>query len=280
LLNLTNTIKVVKKNKVVLITGAASGLGKAVSIYLATREWDVIGTDKNKNGLESLKKYNINTRIMDISQTSSVQKAFQAIEGSVDGINGIVNNAGIFDQIPMVEGDMDRFEKLINTNVLGAHRVTHVFFPLLYKVKGRIINISSETAKTLLPFQTYGSSKYMMEAWNNTLRMELKLLGMHVSLIRAGGHMTPLMDRTLEVLSDVPEDSLFENALKKIKETGGKKVQSVSKDPVEFARVVYKALNDRKPRRIYSINESYLYTFLSLLPRKLKESLVLRTLKG
>ena len=133
----------------------------------------------------------------------SIQTAYKEIQNTVDGLDALINNAGIFDQIPMIEGGVERYERLININVLGAYRVTNIFFPLIQKAKGQIINISSETARTLLPFQSYGSSKYMMEAWSNTLRMELRLQGMHVSLIRAGGHKTPLMDKTLDVLNDV-----------------------------------------------------------------------------
>jgi len=275
---LTNRVKLAKKEKVVLITGAASGIGKAISMYLKSKEYFVIGADMNSNALESLRECNINTICFDLTDEFSINKAYQEIKSTFDGIECIINNAGIFDQIPMVEGDIQRFEKLINVNVLGAFRVTNIFFPLLHKEKGRVINISSETAKALLPFQTYGSSKYMMEAWSNTLRMELKLLGMHVILIHAGGHKTPLMRKTLDVLDNIQEDSIFKDALNKVKEEGGRRILSVDKDPTDVAKVVYKAINDRNPKRIYSVNESTLYKFIAILPRGIKESLVLGAL--
>jgi short-subunit dehydrogenase len=270
---------VTKKNNVVLVTGAASGLGIAISKYLANKGYSVFGADMNNEGLKALKGFNISTVFMDVTNTSEIEKAYLVMKKSVGHIDVLINNAGIFDQIPMVEGYMNRYEELINVNVLGAYRVTHVMFPLLHKVKGRVINISSETAKTLLPFQTYGTSKYMMEAWSNTLRMELKLLDMQVSLIRAGGHKTPLMEKTLEIIENVPEDSIFAYALNKIKETGGKKVRAVQKDPEDVARTVYRAIRDKRPHRIYSVNESNLYKFLSILPRELKEFLVIRALR-
>jgi len=270
---------VVKKKKVVLITGAGSGLGKAMAEYLASKNFHIIGTDLNEEALITLKESNITTSVMDVTNEETINKTYRHVFDLINGLDAIVNNAGIFEQVPMIEGGIKKYEQLLQVNVLGAYRVTNIFFPLLYKNKGRIINISSETAKTLLPFQTYGSSKYMMEAWSNTLRMELKLLGMHVSLIRAGGHKTPLMDKTLEVLNNVPEDSLFKNALGKIKETGGKKVIAVKKDPQDVAKAVYKAIIDNKPKRIYSVNESSLYKFLSFIPRRVKESLVIGALR-
>jgi NAD(P)-dependent dehydrogenase (short-subunit alcohol dehydrogenase family) len=269
---------VVKKKKVVLVTGAASGLGKCISEYLASRNFIVISTDMNLIALNQVKDDNISIVSLDVTDKNSIKEAYQEVVKTTNGLDALVNNAGIFDQIPMVEGGMDRYERLININVLGAFRVTNTFFPLLYKNKGRIINISSETARTLLPFQSYGSSKYMMEAWSNTLRMELKLIGIHVSLIRAGGHNTPLMDKTIKVLENIPEESIYKHALNKIKEEGGKRVRSVKNDPIDVAHIVLKAIMDESPKRIYSVNESYLYRFLSKLPRSLKEALIHKSL--
>jgi NAD(P)-dependent dehydrogenase (short-subunit alcohol dehydrogenase family) len=270
---------VVKKKKVVLITGAGSGLGKAIAQYLALNGHHVIGTDVNRDSLISLQSINIITSIIDVTKEESIIAAYMEISKRYNGLDVIINNAGIFDQVPMVEGGVNRFEQLLQVNVLGAYRVTNIFFPLLYKNKGRIINISSETARTLLPFQTYGSSKYMMEAWSNTLRMELKLLGMHVSLIRAGGHKTPLMDKTLDVLNNVPGDSVYINSLKKIKDTGGKRVKAVNKDPLDVAKVVLKVITTKNPKRIYSVNESSLFRFLSFIPRQVKEFMVIDVLR-
>jgi NAD(P)-dependent dehydrogenase (short-subunit alcohol dehydrogenase family) len=270
---------VVKKKKVVLITGAGSGLGKAIAEYLASGDFHIIGTDLNIDALNLPIEGNITPFVMDVTKEESINKTYSQVSDIIDGLDAIVNNAGIFEQVPMVEGDLRRYEKLLQVNVLGAYRVTNIFFPLLYKRKGRIINISSETAKTLLPFQTYGSSKYMMEAWSNTLRMELKLLEMHVSIIRAGGHKTSLMDKTLEILNDIPEESFFKKALVKIKETGGKKVRAVNKDPRDVAKAVLKAISAKNPKRIYSVNESSLYKFLTIIPRRVKESLVLGALR-
>jgi NAD(P)-dependent dehydrogenase (short-subunit alcohol dehydrogenase family) len=270
---------VVKKKKVVLITGAGSGLGKAIVQYLTMNGHHVIGTDVNIDDLSTLESSNITTGIIDVTREESINTAYSEISKQYNGLDVIINNAGIFDQVPMVEGGVRRYEQLLQVNVLGAFRVTNIFFPLLFKNKGRVINISSETARTLLPFQTYGSSKYMMEAWSNTLRMELKLLGMHVSLIRAGGHKTPLMNKTLEVLNNVPEDSIYKNALEKIKDTGSKKVKAVDKDPRDVAKAVLEAISANNPRRIYSVNESSLFRFLSVIPGRVKESLVIGALR-
>ncbi len=269
----------VKKKKVVLVTGAGSGIGLAIAQHLALNGYHIIGTDMNTDQLSAHENDNIITSMIDVAREETINAAYLEISKQYNGLDALINNAGIFDQVPMVEGGVRRYEQLLQVNVLGAYRVTNIFFPLLFKNKGRIINISSETARTLLPFQTYGCSKYMMEAWSNTLRMELQLLGMHVSLIRAGGHKTPLMDKTLDVLNNVPEDSLYKNPLRKIRDTGGKKVKAVHKDPVDVAKAVLKAVSAKNPKRIYSVNESSLFKFLSIMPRQIKESLVINALR-
>jgi short-subunit dehydrogenase len=269
---------VVKKKKAVLITGAASGLGKCISEYLAEKNFLVFATDINIEAFRNTVRDNIKTFFLDVTDYNSILNAYHEIKKMADSLDVLINNAGIFDQIPMVEGGVERYERLINVNVLGSYRVTNVFFPLLYNVKGQVINISSETARTLLPFQSYGSSKYMMEAWSNMLRMELKLLGMHVSLIRAGGHKTPFMDKTLEILDKIPEDSMYHDALNKIKETGGRRVRAVRNDPLDIAQTVLKIISKKNPKRIYSVNESVLLRFLSIIPERFKEAIVLNAL--
>lgn len=267
------------KKKVILVTGAASGIGKEIVNFLTEKGYFVIGADMDDVGLEKLENENIATELLNTSDPDSIHAAFHSVSQYTEKLDGLVNNAGIFDQMPLVEGDMERFEQLINVNVLGPYRMTKAFFPLLYPSKGRIINMSSETARTVLPFQTYGVSKYMMEAWSNILRMELQLLGMYVILIRPGGHKTPLMQKTIDILDKIPHDSIFRSSLQKIRETGIKKVEAVKHDPKHVAKVVYRALTDKNPNSIYSVHESLLYRMLSLLPGRMKEFLVLNMLK-
>jgi len=239
----------------------------------------VIITDIDNEALSVLNKNGFNTVYLDISNRQSIRKAFEIVGNIVDGIDGLVNNAGIFNQLPLIEAPDSDVDKLINTNVLGMYHMVKTFFPLVYKRKGRIINISSETAKALLPFQTYGLSKLMMESISNMLRLELHALGIKVSLIRPGGHATSLMDKTLKVLNQIPDKSYYRNELMHIKKEGAERILKVKNDPEDVAKVVFRALTDSSPRRIYNVNVSMLYKILSFMPSNLREYLVLRALK-
>jgi len=86
------------------------------------------------------------------------------------------------------------------------------------------------------------------------------------------------MDKTIDALENIPDDSIYNKALNMIRETGGKRVRAVTNDPLDVAKIVFKAITDDPPRRIYSVNESFLYRFLSKLPRSIKEALILRSL--
>ena len=83
---------------------------------------------------------------LDISNRQSISTAFEKVSKIVNGIDGLINNAGIFNQLPLIEAPEADFDSLINTNVLGMYNMVKTFFPLIYNRKGRIINISSETA--------------------------------------------------------------------------------------------------------------------------------------
>jgi short-subunit dehydrogenase len=122
-------------------------------------------------------------------------------------------------------------------------------------------------------------SKNMMETISNMLRLELNLSGIQVSLIRPGGHATSLMDKTMKVLNRIPKNSYFREELLIIQKEGSKRILEVKKDPIDVAKVIYKALTDSNPRNIYNVNVSFLYKLLSLIPANLREYLVLRALK-
>lgn len=267
------------KNKTVLITGAANGIGKSAAEYLNSKGFRIIIADIENSSFEESEEYSFMRVTLDITDIRSITTAFNKIKSSIQGLDGLINNAGIFNQFPLVEAPDDAFKKLMNTNVFGMYKMVKTFFPLIYKRKGRIINISSETAKALLPFQTYGMSKNMMETISNMLRLELNSLGIPLSLIRPGGHATSLMDKTMKVLNRIPENSYFREELLIIQKEGSKRILEVKNDPIDVAKVIYKALTDSNPRNIYNVNVSFLYKLLSLMPPNLREYLVLRALK-
>ncbi len=258
----------------ILITGAAGGIGAATVNLLVEKGCRVFAADIDRDRLASLpKSERMVPVVMDVTDKDSVDKALLEIGWLTDGLDVIVNNAGWFDQFPLVEARADQFEKILSINVLAAQRVVDAFFPLLHPRKGRVINVGSESALVMMPLQIYGMTKKMLDCYTDVLRQELSLLDMKVVTIRPGGHLTPFIQRSVEVLEDVDEESLYVNALKNVKRQGTKILHGVKRDPVHVANAIMKASLARRPRREYWVNVSFTFRVLQWLPRRWRESL-------
>jgi NAD(P)-dependent dehydrogenase (short-subunit alcohol dehydrogenase family) len=264
--------------KDVFITGAAGGLGQAMCQHLPEAGFRVFATDLEVDRIPATES--IIPLVMDVSDRESVARAMRQVHQRTDGLDALVNNAGLFDQFPLAEGQSDRFERLLQVNVLGIQRVTETAFPLLLARKGRVVNISSESAMALMPMQTYALSKRMLEVFSEVLRQELRLLDMHVTVIRPGAHRTPFLEKSRKALDRVPEDSAFRRALEIIRSEGQAVMDRMTHHhPAEVARAVHRALTDDPPRALYPVHVSPTFQLLSRIPRPIREYLLRRKLR-
>ena len=118
----------------VLVTGAASGIGRATALLLAQKGFGVYATDMSETELDDLRsRDNIEAFKLDITDDSDVARVSGAIEGRSTGLFALVNNAGIFNPGPLMELPMARLMQQYNVNVFGTHRITRALFPLLLK---------------------------------------------------------------------------------------------------------------------------------------------------
>src|SRR5208282_838514 len=128
----------------VLVTGAASGIGRVATLLLAERGFGVYATDMSKGELDDLPRMaQIIPLRMDITNDADVGKTFEFIDEQGMGLFALINNAGIFSPGPLMDLSIERLMQQYSVNVFGTHRVTKSFFPLLLKAKGRIVNVSS-----------------------------------------------------------------------------------------------------------------------------------------
>lgn len=266
-------------HKYVFVTGAAGGIGKATCLFLAAKGFHVFAGDWSKELLSCFSDNKIIPVQVDITNPESIEEAVKVIKSHTSYINGIINIAGKFDQFPLIEVEPRSFEDLINVNLIGQQSITRALFPLLSKAKGKVINLSSETVLAQMPLQAYGFSKKLFDVWNTQLRIELKLLGMDVIVVRAGGHQTPFIDQSIEVIKDVSQNSGYSKLMIKIKDQAHKMLLKPQSDPSDLARVFYKALTASKPKKRYNVNVSLLFRLLSALPMDLREYFMIRQLK-
>jgi NAD(P)-dependent dehydrogenase (short-subunit alcohol dehydrogenase family) len=173
--------------KVVLITGASTGIGKACAEFLANRGYRVYGTSRRSP--ESPTPTGTYTMIrMDITDTGSVQRGVDVVAQREGRIDAVFNNAGAHLVGPIEDISIEEAERNLQTNFFGALRVCKAVIPLMRAAGGgSIINMSSVGGILSVPYQgIYGAGKFALEGMTEALRVEVRHFGIRVSVIEPG----------------------------------------------------------------------------------------------
>ena len=159
--------------KYALITGGASGMGRATALKLAKEGYYVFSLDIKKNQ----DCENIEQIVVDVTNMVSIENAYSKVCEKTSNLDAIIHFAGIIMMNSLIEISEKEFERIFNINLFGVYRVNKVFFPLIEKNKGKIIITTSELAPNkILPFNAiYAISKKSLDAYAEGLRMELVL---------------------------------------------------------------------------------------------------------
>ncbi|HEY9053789.1 MAG TPA: SDR family oxidoreductase [Rectinemataceae bacterium] len=176
---------------VIVVTGASGGLGKACATYLSSRGHRVYGTSRRAppEGIESeVGPGGFRLVKMDITDTASVDATIKEIIEREGRIDALVNNAGLHVVGPAEILAMDDFEASLETNCLGAIRVSRAVLPSMRSAgSGRIVNISSVGGLLGLPFQSaYSAGKFALEGFSESFRAEVRPFGISVCLVEPG----------------------------------------------------------------------------------------------
>lgn len=261
----------------VLVTGAASGIGRAVALLLAQRGFGVFATDIASGELDDLRRVaHIVPFRMDITDDVDVGKAFEFINAQANGLFALVNNAGIFSPGPLMALPMERFVQQFSVNVFGTHRVTRAFFPLLLQAKGRIVNMSSVAGYVTTPFSgPYASSKHAIEAWSDALRRELLPFDVKVIVVEPALIKTPLWDKDFEGRVGQYRDTIFYEANRKKLEHEAAEAKAHGVHPDVVAEVVYRTLTNKNPKPRYLVsNHPVQHRLVKIVPDTLLDRLV------
>jgi NAD(P)-dependent dehydrogenase (short-subunit alcohol dehydrogenase family) len=265
-----------KALKYVFFTGATGGLGTACVKLLSIRGWTVFAGGTNKEKLKALGEIpNVLPVYTDITDTNSMKAARDTVLGYTDHLDAIVNFAGITSFDSLVEGDpVSIAERLLSVNVMGTVRTNFIFFDLIEKGRGRIVNCSSSAGwMTAQPFNgAYVMSKRAVEGYNDSLRRELMYLDIPVIKIQPGSFRTALTNDITDgydrVLSQTKRYRHILYAMKPLMDS----TLHHSGDPVVVARTVVKALENKHPKQKYRIGSGILLTLLELLPEPLVDA--------
>lgn len=236
--------------KVVLITGASSGIGASIGRYLSKKGYQVFGTSRSehhsKDGIHFVK--------MDVMDQSSVDEAIQEVVNAAGKIDILINNAGLGALGTVEEIAIDEVKMVFETNVYGVLRTCRAVLPHMRKQRsGLIINISSIGGQVGLPFRgTYSASKFALEGFTEALSMEVKPFGIKAVIAQPGDFKTNISQNRRVTAPD--EKSAYAANYNKTIEFVENEMESAN-DPQMMADAILKIIKSQSPRLRYRIGK-------------------------
>ncbi len=234
--------------KTIFITGASSGIGKDAVLFFAQKGWNVVATMRSIDTVEpEFKHSNILLAQLDITDTSSIKKAYDQTLARFGSVDVIVNNAGYALTGVFETMKSEDIERQFKTNVFGTMNVIRQFLPYFREKKsGLIITVTSMGGLITFPlYSPYHGTKWALEGFLESLRYELRPFGIRLKNIEPGAIKTGFYT-ALEFSSS--ED--YKNYTDKMEKSMGK-VIGKAPGPEVVTREIWKAANDRSDRFRY-----------------------------
>lgn len=262
--------------KYIVITGAYGGMGYAAAKALAEKGFTVFALDRKVRDAEP----NMIPIETDVSDPASVDRAFRYVSSQTGSLYAIIHFAGIYRLDSLVEMSEERFREIFDVNLFGAYRINRTFLPLLRK-GSRIILTTSELAPLdPLPFTgIYAITKVALEKYAFSLRMELQLLGIRVSVIRPGAVNTALLAVSTDELDRFCKNTRIYTYNAERFRNIVNNVEAKNVPPETVARTVVRVVTARRPKYIYNINRNPLLRLLNILPARLQTVIIGRILR-
>lgn len=191
-----------------LVTGAASGIGRATAETLAADGWRVYATDTDTDRLDSLA--GCTTARLDVTDGDDVARLRDRIDAEDGGLDCLVANAGFAQPGPLGDLPSAHLAEQFAVNVTGVHRTVRALLPLLAAREGTVAVVSSTHGRITTPgLGAYAASKHGVEALGETLRMELADLNVDVTLIEPAWVETRFPERSRAALSGTDRSGRF-----------------------------------------------------------------------
>ena len=236
------------QTKVVLVTGASSGIGRSCAELLAGRGYRVYGASRRPAGSPLIESVS-----MDVTDNASVRDAVAGVIAREGRIDIVVNNAGIAIAGAVEDTSIEEAREQFDVNFFGVLRVCRAVLPHMRERRsGCIVNIGSIGGLVAIPYQGfYSAAKFALEGLSESLRLEVSRFGVHVVLIEPGDHRTGLTDNrrmTTDSQSNPAYRERFRHAAKRMAadEQGGP-------EPEAVARLVHRVVNHSRPRLRYTV---------------------------
>lgn len=237
-------------SKVILITGASSGLGQALAKQLSQKGYIVYGTSRKKTDTPA----NYQMLPMDVTQAQSVQAGIAQIIAEQGRLDILINNAGIGIAGPFEQLESASMEQALQTNFFGVVHTCQAAIPVMRRQNGgKIINISSIGALFGLPYRgVYCASKAAVDVLTESLRMELKAFNIQLCSIHAGDIQTNINANRIKNYD--PKDLAYKASFEKVYAAIDADVDKGTPAEVVAAYVI-RVLESRVMKRAYRVGK-------------------------
>lgn len=265
-------------NKVILITGASSGIGKAIGEFLHHKGFVVYGTSRNP---EKISNSIFPLIALDVRDTNSIRHAIAEVVRISGRIDVVINNAGVGITGPLEEIPTAEIKANFETNFFGPIEVIKTVLPYMRQQQsGLIINISSIAGYMGLPYRSiYSASKGALNILTEALRMEVRDFGIQITDVAPGDFATNIAASRYHapVIAGSPYKVRYSDTLK----TMNAQVDSGS-DPAEMAQAIYQIIQNPNPNVHYKVGifmQKFSIVLKRLLPDKVYEKLLMNHYK-
>lgn len=251
----------------VLVTGAASGIGKATVEKLLEKDLEVIGFDIDEKSLEELPE-RVETYHGDVYDEDRVKEVVEKEDFEV-----LLNCAGYYELGSIEDMDSETVESHFKTNVFGTMNMIRASSQQLREKQGRVVNVSSIAGRMSMPFYgPYCATKYSIEAISDSIRYEMYPFDVDVVIVEPGPIDTGFNQRAREKLDKYIPDSVYSDKYRKILETGGRAEVGAEKT----AETVVEAIESENPKNRYTVTwEAWIMPKLKrVLPSKVWDYMI------
>jgi len=246
----------------VLVTGASSGIGLEIAVFLARQGYRVYATMRNLDRRGELDaaaarhKVQLDVLQLDITDDASVREAVRTIASRSGELYGLVNNAGAILRGYFEDVSDQELRSVFEANVFGTMALTRAVLPMMRAAhRGRVIIMSSTGGRLGSPGNSaYCASKFALEGFAECLQQEMVLFGVQVSLVEPGIVSTELFGRNRHIASGaMAADSAYRDWFQRLEQLTDDEVKSAVVTPTDVAEVVFEILEAKRPRLRYLV---------------------------
>lgn len=262
-------------DKVVLITGASSGIGLHTAKLFQTKNWKVAATMRSpEKAVELQKIVDVECIRLDVTDVESIRAAIDATIEKFGRIDAVVNNAG-YGLIGAFEAaSPEQIERQFQTNVFGLMNVCREILPYFREQKrGVIVNVASVGGRITFPlYSLYHATKWAVEGFSESLQYELEKYNIRVKIIEPGPIRTDFYDRSQDITTKeglTAYDEIVARAMPNMRKAG-----EDAPDGSVVAQTIYDAVTDGTRRLRYGVNTKGILSLRRFLPESVFYSII------